>query len=296
MSGSPHEATKGEKREIPVPFLVRLYRRLRTWPLETRLRFALALEAKPQMLARWIAASVERFEPYCNIEESFAIRPPLDPVGEVTSGRDLACALANPATGDGAWRVRTGRTSVSMQLVDHEVPPARTTKNAKHFLNKMGAVGDSTYLRTDLLLKHADGTPVIGEVKVARAPSATTKKGGGFDADAVLALVQALAAASMLATPNQLRRLQAHYPAFADGAHAIDVGLFMYKPQVAATATYQWRLDAVAWLLAHRCFGRYSAPSAIRKVHFIEVRGDPPELDLSTVATVDNPAAAGAPG
>lgn len=282
------EAGEG-KSEIPVPILLRLYRQLRRWPVRRRLEFALALEANPHVLARWINKSVERFTPYTNVAQRFCAHEPLEPTRIITTGREFARALAAPATGKPTWQIPYGKRRIQMTVVDYEVPPATTTKDAEAFLNSMGALGRSTLLKTDLLLRHGDGTPIVGEVKVARPHELTANVTGGFDADAVLALIQALAAASMLATPNQIRRLRTHYDAFADATSAVDVALFMYKPERLARSTYQWRLDAIAWLLAHRCFQQPNLTPAIRNIYFIEARGNPEALELNAVATVGRP-------
>jgi hypothetical protein len=63
--------------------------------------------------------------------------------------------------GDGAF---------SFDVVDYEVPPARTTQNALLMLNRFtDGRRSTTTMAVDLLLRHEDGAVIIGEVKVAKA-------------------------------------------------------------------------------------------------------------------------------
>lgn len=101
-------------------------------------------------------------------------------------------------------QVVSGQDGFRFDVVDYEIPPARTTKNAPLMLNQYEDGTPSTKgMKIDLLLRHEDGTPIVGETKVAKVE--------GYDTDAVLALIQALAGATQFATPSQQERLAVHY-------------------------------------------------------------------------------------
>jgi hypothetical protein len=274
MASKQPPQPKRVKKEIPLPALARKYR----WLLDVHkgqdkhLEWALGLEDDPAALAGWAADSVEHFWQYCNLGERFRPKPPaLKRTDKIETGDELARAMWN-AGGHKTWPIKCGRKTKHLRLLDYEVPPARTTKHAEFYLNRFEKNGKgSLHIQTDLLLSHPDGTPVVGEAKVA--------KGNGFDSDTVLALIQALAAASMLATPNQIARLHRYYGTRPD-AQSVDVALFLYKPQKLPNSTFQRRLEAIAWLVAHRAMQEQSFPSQIRSVYFIDVAGVPNSLEF----------------
>lgn len=264
------------KNLIPLPILVRLYRRLRRCDQAHHLRWGLWLEQNPAVLARWVAESIDVFSEFDNKVESFCAHRPLDAVNQITNGRELLRALATGGTPPGAWPIRHGKEKINLSFVDYEVPPARTTQKAPLFLNQFAAKGgDSISLTTDLLLKHPDGTPVVGEAKVAKV--------AGYDTDSLIALIQALAAACLFATPHQLARMSSWYGTAAT-ARFVDVALFLYKPAILARSTYQFRLDALAWLLAHRVMEQPVFPDAVRAIYFVHVTGAPSNLAVVAVA------------
>lgn len=263
----------GSKKKIPLPVLAERYRWLRDVETSQKqhLDWALKLETKPATLARWTADSIRHFAPYDNRKEPFRPTPTtLDPTDKISTGHELARALWNGAN-DRTWTIESEVGRKRLTMLDYEVPPARTTAKAPCFENEFENGKNSLYIRTDLLLRHPDGTPVVGEAKVA--------KSGGFDSDTVLALIQALASAAMLATPNQFARLHECYPSAAT-ATRIDVALFLYKPDKLASSTFQRRLEAIAWMVAHRAMGHPTFPKAIRSIYFVDVAGPPQDLQL----------------
>ncbi|HUR15967.1 MAG TPA: hypothetical protein VMZ33_01665, partial [Candidatus Limnocylindrales bacterium] len=136
------------------------------------------LASYPDEVATRVRESIERFRNYDNIDEPFCPRHDvLTLPSAILDGRSLAAALTpSPNTVQ-------GNNPFSFTLVDYEVPPARTTKNSRFMLNRFedGRASTST-MSIDLLLRHEDGTLIVGEAKVAKIE--------GYDTDSVLALVQ----------------------------------------------------------------------------------------------------------
>jgi hypothetical protein len=260
--------TQGAKQPIPVIPLVSLYRILRKASQEQRLRMATELAAEPDQVAARVAESIDRFEVYDNKAEAFCLpHRVLDAPAAVINGRTLAAALSQ-----GEQQV-AGPESFGFRLVDYEVRPARTTKNALLALNRFDDGRPSTAaMSLDLLLRHDDGTPIVGEVKVAKA--------GGYDTDSVLALVQALAAAAQLATPNQRIRLLRHYPHTFLRANRVDVAIIAYHPPKLPEARYQQRLGAVARDLARGLLDSPRFPSQIRRIDFMTAHETPAGLTV----------------
>jgi hypothetical protein len=100
-----------------------------------------------------------------------------------------------------------------------------------------------------------------------------------YDTDTFLALVQALANACLFATADQRERLRRCY-GLASTPGAVDVALILYRTPDATRATYQYRLDAAAWLLSHRLMRHDEMPQIIRRIMFIHAFGGPsPSLE-----------------
>lgn len=116
-----------------------------------------------------------------------------------------------------------------------------------------------------------DGTPVVGEARVA--------KPGGYDTTAFLALIQALAGAAQLATPNQLKRLSTSYPGSFGVLRCLDVAVVAYQPPQRAPARHQKDLDAVA-----RAIGQSSSTTPSRTKFAVSTSlmpsGEPGSLKL----------------
>jgi hypothetical protein len=268
------------KREIPRPELVQRYIDLRTESQADRLMQALKWEADPRPLAKLVRAAISTFEDFHNREECFCNHDDgLDAPTGIESGRDLLRGLATGGNPPGRWNVAFGRSRVKLRFLDYEVPPARTTANAPCFLNKFDGGGSSLLIKTDALLLDDDGTPVVAEAKVTKPK--------GYDTDSFLALVQALANACLFATADQRERFRRCYTLPSTPA-AVDVALVLYKPPDATRATYQYRLDAAAWLLAHRLMRHPEMPPVIRRIMLIHAFGGPP-LSLEGVALEPHP-------
>lgn len=248
------------KRKIPRPELVQRYIDLRTSSQSERLTLALRWEAEPAELVHLVRDGIDFFEDFCNCRECFCDHKGLAPPTCIASGRELLRAVATSGDPPGHWNVPFGRAHVRLTFLDYEVPPARTTKNAECFLNEFQRGGDSLLVKTDALLLGSDGTPVVAEAKVTKPTT--------YDTDTFLALIQALANACLFATANQRERLSRCYE-LASIPTELDVALILYKPPEATRATYQYRLDAAAWLLAHRLMGHRDMPRVIRRIMFI---------------------------
>jgi hypothetical protein len=235
-----------------------------------RLKLAGELIANADAVAQRVAESVERFRAYDNSAESFCPKhKPLKAPAAITGGRSLAAALARGPN------IVSGDIRFSFTLVDYEVPPSRTTIKAPQMLNRFEDGSPSTAtMAIDLLLRHEDGTPIIGEVKFASA-----KK---YDTNAVLALVQALAGAAQFATPNQQQRLTKCYPSAFTAATHVDVAVVSYRPALPAPAKYQKQLDAAASALAKHLKESPNFPPDLRQVYFIRASGSPIALSFDS--------------
>jgi hypothetical protein len=261
------------KKRIPLPPIVEVYNAMRKRPQKEQLEWALEAEREPGELTRCVAESIETFSSYENVNEPFHPKhKTLSQPAAITTGHELERALATGGPKPGKWNVPYGTARIPLEFVAYELPPARTTTNSPGFLNEFEDGRDSLYVRTDLLLKGREGVPVVGEAKVA--------KEAGYDSTPIVALVQALAGGALLATSSQLRRLSQHHGTSPD-AEGVELALISYKPTKLAASTYQRRLDAVAWMLAHRLVRHGAFPTdRIRRVHFIEAAGPPEALDL----------------
>jgi hypothetical protein len=262
------EVNATTKRPIPITPLMCLYRAMRRMSQGERLNTALELVSSADAVAQRVRESIECFSVYDNTAEPFCPdHKMLEAPAVIVGGRSLAAALAQ-----GPQTV-CGIGDFSFTVVDYEVPPARTTVKAPLMRNQFEDGTPSTAaMRIDLLLRHEDGTPMIGEAKVA-----TTD---GYDTDSLLALVQALAGAAQFATPNQQRRLARYYPHAFTSRLQVDVAVVAYQPPVVANATYQTELDAAARLLAGRLTTSPHFPKELRRIRFLGVRGEPTALSL----------------
>jgi hypothetical protein len=254
------------KRPIPVTPLLCLYRTMRASSQGERLALAEELIAGADEVAARITESIDQFRPYDNVSEPFCpahARLSLPPA--IVNGRTMAAALQqSPQTvsGDGAF---------SFDVVDYEVPPARTTQNALLMLNRFADGRRSTAtMSVDLLLRHEDGAAVIGEVKVAKA--------NGYDTDSVLALVQALAAATQFSTPPQQARLTRWYSNAFSAPMPLDIAVIAYHPPKLAAATLQPALDGAARALAWALTASPRFPPEIRHIRFLRATGSPSSL------------------
>jgi hypothetical protein len=246
---------------------MKLYRELRKMPQREQLERAEKWLSNPTFLPRQIQRSIEIFSSYENREEAFCpTHESLSPPTQIATGLNLAEAFASAAT----LRV-AGEDVFELELVEYELPPARTTTKAKHFLNRFEDGSRSTAaMKVDFLLRREDGTPVVGEAKVAKV--------AGFDSNSVLALVQVLAGATQLATPNQLERLSRYHERF-DRLSWLDAAVFSYQPTTPAPARYQKALDRAACELV-ASLADSDLPRELRRVDFITVTGSHSSLEL----------------
>jgi hypothetical protein len=254
------------KRPIPVTPLLSLYRTMRASSQRERLTMAEELTMGADDAAALVAESIDQFRSYDNVFERFCpthSRLPSPPA--IVNGRTMAAALQqSPQTvlGDGSFL---------FDVVDYEVPPARTTQNAPLMLNRFAdGRRSTTSMAVDLLLRHEDGAVIIGEVKVAKAK--------GYDTDSVLALVQALAAAAQFSTPQQQLRLTRCYSRAFSAPMPVEVAVIAYHPPKLAAAELQPTLDGAARSLAQALKASPRFPPELRDIHFLRVTGSPSSL------------------
>jgi hypothetical protein len=254
------------KRPIPVTPLLSLYRTMRASSQRQRLTMAEELTEGADDAARLITESVNQFLSYDNVSEPFCpTHSRLPPPATIVNGRTMAAALQqSPQTvsGDGSFL---------FDVVDYEVPPARTTQNAPLMLNRFAdGQRSTTTMAVDLLLRHEDGAVIIGEIKVAKAK--------GYDTDSVLALVQALAAAAQFSTPQQQVRLMRWYSHAFSAPMPLDVAVIAYHPPKLAAAELQQTLDDAARALAQALKASPRFPPELRDIHFLRATGSPSSL------------------
>ncbi len=153
----------------------------------------------PGILADRFQRSVERFGRYSNIDEPFY---PDRPARKELPGPEQIDSIAGTLSLTAFFKSAASaqvidNSNLDFFFVDRELVPARTTGNAV-FENDEPSI---RVRRLDWLLVNAqDQLPIIAEVKV------------GNDKNPFYALMQLLMYAAELATPNQVARLQRHYP------------------------------------------------------------------------------------
>jgi hypothetical protein len=231
---------------------------------EERLQLAGWLTAHPQIVCDSMTRSLAAFSKYDNTGADFwgKPHPRLVRPTAVSDGRDLMAALTHAPPG-GVWPLN-GPPSQSLRLIDYEIVVARTTqKAANHLAVFKDARRSTSAMKLDALLRAEDGTPVVGALKVGKEK--------GFDADPFYALIQALALASQLATPNQRQRLTRCYPSaeWAPGTD-VDIAIVVHMTTVPANATVWYCLHRDAELLG-RALVKAKLPG-IRRIDFIETR------------------------
>jgi hypothetical protein len=260
--------TIAAKRPIPVSPLLWLYRTMRASSQRQRLSMARELAAHADEVAARVAESIEWFRSYDNVDEPFCpAHAPLSPPLAIVNGRTMAAALQQSP------QKVSGDRGFSFVMVDYEVPPARTTQNAPIMLNRFADGRASTAtMSVDLLLRHEDGAVIIGEVKVAKA--------NGYDTDSVLALVQALAAATQFSTAPQQARLAQWYPTAFIAPMPVDVAVVAYVPPKLAAASLQPALETAARDLAVALSGSSRFPREIRQIRFLRASGSPANLAI----------------
>jgi hypothetical protein len=194
------------KYEAPLGELVELYEEMGDKPPSgrkprtqaERLEQAAELASNPMAVAKMFERDVKRFRPYDMRKKQFhsgAKDRDTKDFARSSKTRMVAEALIEI----GEKKVSVAREAdLSFTYVDREIVSARTPGGIMRTFSGE-ARSPTTAPKLDLLLAGGDGLPIVGELKV------------GDDRDPFYALIQALAHAAMLVTPNQLARLRQHY-------------------------------------------------------------------------------------
>lgn len=220
------------KIEAPLGQLVELYEQMGDKPpgggkpatQKDRLEQAAELASNPMAVAEMFQRDVKRFKPYDMREEHFhsgAEDRDKKDFARKSKTRMVAEALMEVG---GKTVTVAGRAELSFTYVDREVVSARTPGGIlRTFAGEERP--PKTAPKLDLLLAGQDGLPIAGELKF------------GDDRDPFYALIQALAHAAMLVTPNQLARLRHNYPGvFAEEGDQVGV----YVILVGAASGSHW--------------------------------------------------------
>jgi hypothetical protein len=263
------------KRIIPITPVMRRYKALRKMSQQERLDEASRLVAHPAELADEVAASVAHFTPYCNLNEHFypPDRAEREFGDDVKRTNDLVLRLAEQqrvvpvdaperlTTHDAGQSVAAVPSAqLAMDYVDRELLVQRTTSPAEWEDGTHNRGG----VRLDVLLADAaDRTPVVGELKLPG------------DMDPFFALVQALACAAHLATPNQNERMRRHLPRASfpeqSGAPRLDVCVLFVDPPDYDSAQpprgrYMAGLKAAAETLAPTLLAQDALATTVRRI------------------------------
>jgi hypothetical protein len=179
--------------------LVELYEQMGAKSQAERLEQAADLASNPMAVARMFERDVDRFQDYDRPTEGFhSGAKDRDQKDFARSSKTRMVAEAIMEIGRKRVAV-AGRDELSFTYVDREVVSARTPGGVMRTIS--GEVrSPRTAPQLDLLLAGNDGLPIAAELKV------------DDDRDPFYALIQALAHAAMLVTPNQLARLRHNYP------------------------------------------------------------------------------------
>lgn len=237
------------------PMTIR-YKRVKGLPEEERLAEAKKHLVNPSELVSEIDESVAGFSTYENCEAFYPTqRKRYEGPAGTGSTRKLAALLKSP---DADSSVPEDR-SLSFNYIDREIKVARTTDSAHYETPEQEKA--TTGITADLLLRMSEnGAAAIGEVKVGR------------DKDPYLGLIQGLACACQLATPNQLARLRRVYP---DAEFVVDrpVAVLVLLTEVPARegTTYWHELHKSALELASAIDCK---AAALGRVGIVEVLAD----------------------
>ena len=277
----------GMTRTIPTTPLVRRYRELGRMSQAQRLAQARAALEQPEVLAAEFADSVERFRAYDNAREHFY--PPTRAVRQagavVERTNDVVLALRDRGGLDpvdapdrvtdhdaGPGVTAVPAADLACDYVDRELVVQRTTSPAAW---DDGASNRGGGTRLDVLLAdRADRTPIVGELKLPG------------DRDPYYALVQALACASNLATPNQYARMREHLPASPfpsrESPPRLDVFVLVVEEQgregLPPTGRYANDLKLAAEALAPRLLSQPAMARHIRRIATVRLVPDRGEV------------------
>ena len=278
-------------RIIPKTDIMGRYRDLRGMSQAKRLSHARRLVEHPEELATESAASVAHFAPYSNLDEQFyPERPERHYSEDFKNTNDVVLRLKEQkqvipvdapdrAIGRDAGPTVTAvlASALASTYVDRELLVQRTTSPAKWEDGKRNLGG----VRLDVLLADvADRTPIVAELKLPG------------DMDPFFALVQALACAAHLATPNQYERMRrrpggGQFPRL-DGAPRLDVWvLFVDAADRRAgqppKGAYMADLEHAAEALAPRLLAEDALTDSIRRIAGLGLR----KLDGSDEVAAD---------
>lgn len=150
--------------------------------------------------------------------------------------------------------------TVSFRYVDREIKFARTASSA-YYASPGKPATDNTAIRTDLLLRMTgSGAPTVGEIKI------------GTDTDPYEGLIQALACACELATPNQLERLSDQYPEEQFAANVrVTVLIVLANLPARENSTYWHDLHEIALKLSSAINDQ---ANALGRIAIVEVSPD----------------------
>ena len=288
VSVTPKPPQRSERIVIPRTRLMQTYKKLREMTQGPRLDEAKKYLADGGVsLASEFADSVAKFAPYDNSEDRFYPYPrksyEFDP-NELSDTYAVSLRLEAQKRlqpKDGHDRIADTHilnlkavpaSALGCDYVDKELLAQRTTSPAEWDAEPKRNVGG---VRLDVLLADADPddrTPIVGEVKV------------GLDMDPFFALVQGLACAAHMVTPNQYRRLRSHLPPELDfdlperEQPRMDVWLLLVDPpppKGTRQRKYLGELTAAADVLAPMTLARDEVRQYIRRIAGIRVALDP---------------------
>jgi hypothetical protein len=255
--------------------LLKRYRCLREKGQAARLKEAASILSDPRLFVDEFARSVQRFAVYDNAAEHFYKKRPEHQAGPgLVRTPDVSLRLeqqrslepldaADRLRGAGGPVVDVPARALAVEYVDRELLIHRTT-SPSHWDDKARNVGG---LRLDLLLASVHGRwPVVAELKTPD------------DMDPFFALIQVLACAAHLATPNQYERLRRHLPSGrfppADGWPQLDVYVLTVKPELEGRHRYQSKLREAAEKLAARLLAFDDVARSVRRIVELRLRLD----------------------
>lgn len=279
------------KRIIPITPIMLRYQTLRKMSQAERLAEANRLLDEPWELAGEFAQSVLQFSAYKNLKDHFypPARAKRDFADEVKRTNDLVLRLEDQkhvvpvdaptritVHGAGPRVSAVPAALLAFDYVDRELLVQRTTSPAQWEDGTHNRGG----VRLDVLLADAaDRTPIVGELKLPG------------DMDPFFALIQALACAAHLATPNQYERMRSHlyrgaFPTLS-GPPRLDVWVLFvdppgYDPGQPPKGRYMADLKTAAETLAPALLAYHGMSQSIRRIAGLGVG-----LDAGGTVTAD---------
>ncbi|MGH2927349.1 MAG: hypothetical protein ACRDL8_04020 [Solirubrobacteraceae bacterium] len=271
------------KRIIPITPIMRRYQALRKLPQQQRAAEAVRLVGHPAELADEFVASVAHFTPYNNADEPFypPERATREFAEDVKRTNDIVLRLDDqqhlvPIDAPGRHNDHDAgplvhsvpAAQLAMDYLDRELLVQRTTSPAAWEDGTPNRGG----VRLDVLLADAaDRTPIVGELKLPG------------DMDPFFALVQALACAAHLATPNQYERLRRHSHRVKLPERSkpprLDIGvLFLsppdHDPAQPPRGRYMAELTTAAETLAPKLLAHEALAATVRRIAGLDLHLD----------------------